>query len=108
MKGLKGLGEGSRVQNFQLLIPLVSSQEPGGPASHLPAGAPLAPRDAAAVGESGPARGACVPAAHGSVSSWDSRFLLWQVAAIPHLRTWESLGGNDRGSSSLPFPNSAL
>lgn len=40
VKGLKGLGEGSLLQNFQLLIPLVSSQKPGNSASHLPTGAP--------------------------------------------------------------------
>lgn len=40
MKGPEGLGEGSVLQNFQLLIPLVSAQKPGKPAPHLPAGAP--------------------------------------------------------------------
>lgn len=53
MKGLKSLGEGSKLQNFQLLIPLVSSQKRSNSASHLPAGAPRPLGDVAAVGESG-------------------------------------------------------
>lgn len=43
VKGPKGLGEGSILQNFQLLIPLVSSQKPGNSAYHLPTDAPPQP-----------------------------------------------------------------
>lgn len=40
VKRPQGLGKGSPLQNFQLLIPLVSSQNRGNFPSHLPAGAP--------------------------------------------------------------------
>lgn len=76
VKGLKSLGEGSKLQNFQLLIPLVSSQKRSNSASHLPAGAPRPLGDAAAVGESG--RPHVVPAVPGCRLPGDSEGHLYQ------------------------------
>lgn len=84
------------LQNFQLLIPLVSSQMPSNSASHLPTGALPAPRDAAAVGESGCPRvvPGCQPPGANEGHVYQSR--------------GERSGGSTRISSSgktRPFPH---